>query len=75
MATSHNGLTAGPNIVINKPQMNATGIPASMTNPATGTASKLVTSEIAGAEEKMNSEIGITPTCAPSVVESGSVNH
>ena len=48
-------------MVINKPQMNATGIPTSMTNPATGTASKLVTSEIAGAEEKMNNETGITP--------------
>jgi hypothetical protein len=52
---------AGPMSVINSPQMNATGNPASMTNPATGTASKLVTSEIAGADENTNSEIGSTP--------------
>ena len=46
-----------------------------MTNPATGTASKLVSNEIAGADENTNSEIGSTPNCAPSVVASGSLIH
>jgi hypothetical protein len=75
IATMHIGYAAGPMSVINRPQMNAIGNPTSITNPATGTASRLVTTEIAGAEENTNSATGITPNWAPSVVASGSVIH
>ena len=75
IATVHSGYMAGPMSVINRPQMNATGNPISMTNPATGTASKLVTNETAGADENISNEIGITPNWAPSVVASGSFIH